>query len=490
MTNQAVSRWNFPVLKLRFLAHCLAGFAGLVLLTSYGVAFGAHLSTMSLLYLLLVVAIAVNFGFWPASLTSVVAVACLDYYFTPPIFTFNITDPQDYVELGAFELTALVISRLSARGLRTAKEAAIHLSEMEQLYELSRSSLLLDLHEPPGPQLCVLIQRIFDARAVAVFDMNLGRQDRVGDWRADEEHLAKECYLRGTARDDLQAQVSERILRAGTRLVGGLVVRGNFSPLVVDALAALAAIALNQHTSFENEDRAEKAKRSEELRAAVLDALAHELKTPLTAVQTASSGLLEFGGLTGRERELATLIDEGAGRLNELCTRLLLSARLDAEQVTLQKDEVNLRELVSELVTSRLTEVERDRVQVSMTDPALTVRVDGALLMLILAHLLDNALKYSAPSSPIEVAARMSSTEVLISVHNVGSIIRLEDRERIFDRFYRSPDLKEFVPGTGIGLSVVKKATESQHGHVWVISNASEGTTFYLSLPNGARRNP
>jgi two-component system sensor histidine kinase KdpD len=79
---------------------------------------------------------------------------------------------------------------------------------------------------------------------------------------------------------------------------------------------------------------------------------------------------------------------------------------------------------------------------------------------------------------------------VLISVHNVGSIIRLEDRERIFDRFYRSPDLKEFVPGTGIGLSVVKKATESQHGHVWVISNASEGTTFYLSLPNGARRNP
>ena len=438
--------------KCRVLAQCFAGCAGLAVLTFYGIAFKVYLPTMSFLYLLLVVMVAALFGFWPASITSLVAVACLDYYFTPPIFTFNISDPQDYVELGAFELTALVISRLSARGLRTAKEAAIHLSEMEQLYELSRSSLLLDLHEPPGPQLCVLIQRIFDVRAVAVFDMNLGRQDRVGDWRADEEHLAKECYLRGTAQDDLQAQVSERILRAGTRLVGGLVVRGNLSPLVVDALAALAAIALNQHTSFENEERAETAKRSEELRTAVLDALAHELKTPLTAVQTASSGLLEFGGLTGRERELAVLIDESAGRLNELCTRLLLSARLDAGHVGLQKNEVNLRELLSELVTSRFTEIEGDRLQVSLADPALTVRVDSALLTLILAHLIDNALKYSALNSPIEVAARMSSTEVLISVHNVGSIIRLEDRERIFDRFYRSPDLKEFVPGTGIGF--------------------------------------
>jgi two-component system sensor histidine kinase KdpD len=75
----------------------------------------------------------------------------LDYYFTPAIFTFNITDPQDYVALGAFELTALVISRLSARELRNAKEAAAHRAAMEQLYELSRSSLLLDLRQPPGP---------------------------------------------------------------------------------------------------------------------------------------------------------------------------------------------------------------------------------------------------------------------------------------------------------------------------------------------------
>ena len=162
MANPILSRWINSVRKYRVLAQCFAGCAGLAVLTFYGVAFTVYLPTMSLFYLLLVVMVAALFGFWPASLTSVVAVACLDYFFTPPIFTFNITDPQDYVELGAFEVTALVISRLSARELRTAKEAAIHRAGMEQLYELSRSSLLLDLHEPPGPQLCVLIQRIFN----------------------------------------------------------------------------------------------------------------------------------------------------------------------------------------------------------------------------------------------------------------------------------------------------------------------------------------
>jgi two-component system sensor histidine kinase KdpD len=77
---------------------------------------------------------------------------------------------------------------------------------------------------------------------------------------------------------------------------------------------------------------------------------------------------------------------------------------------------------------------------------------------------------------------------VLISVHNFGTPIRIEERERIFDRFYRSPDRKDTVPGTGIGLSVVKKAAEAHHGHVWVISDQKEGTTFFLSLPDGVRR--
>lgn len=474
--------------RLRNLAQCLIASAVLALVTYGGFVGQVNLLTISLLYLLIVMAVASMFGFWQASFASVLAVLLLDYYFEPPIFSFEVANSGIFVALATFEATALAMSRLHRREIRRTKEADAHRRSMEQLYELSRSSLLLDLHQPPGPQFAVLIQRIFDARAVALFDMSLGRQDRMGQWGAGEENLARDCYLRDASQDDFSTQTWQRVLRAGSRPVGALVVCGNLSSLVVDALASLAAIGIERHQWFEKEERAEDAKRSEQLRAAVLDALAHELKTPLTAVQTASSGLLEMGALTDRQCGLVTLINDEAIRLNELCTRLLQTARLDAGYIGLKMDDVNIQELISEVLASEAVEGERNRIQVAVDDPALIVRVDRGLLEMILAQYIDNARKYSAPGTPIEIAARKSHTEVLISVHNIGSTIRIEDRERIFERFYRSPDTKEGVPGTGIGLSVVKKAAEAHHGHVWVISDETEGTTFFLSLPDESRR--
>jgi two-component system sensor histidine kinase KdpD len=125
---------------------------------------------------------------------------------------------------------------------------------------------------------------------------------------------------------------------------------------------------------------------------------------------------------------------------------------------------------------------------VHVEDPAMTVNVDRALVAMILTQYIDNARKYSSPGTPIAIAARTGHSEVVISVHNFGSTIQIEDRERIFDRFYRAEGLKDSVAGTGIGLSVVRKAAEAHHGHVWVISDDQEGTTFSLSLPVGARR--
>ncbi|MGA2170888.1 MAG: ATP-binding protein [Terracidiphilus sp.] len=472
------------------LAQCTVASAVLALLTIGGFELHINLLTISLLYLLIVVAVASLFGFWQASFASVIAVLLLDYFFEPPLFSFEVENPGIFVALVTFEATALTISRMHGREMRRAREAAIHLKGMEQLYELSRSTLLLDLRRPSGPQLAVLIQRIFDVRAVALFDMSLGRQDRVGEWAAGEEDLAKECYLHGAAQDDPQTQTARRLLHtgAGSGPVGALAVRGKLNPLVVDALAALAAIAIDRHQSFEKEERAETAKQSEQLRAAVLDALAHELKTPLTAVQTASSGLLELGGLTDSQTELVTLIDGEAVRLNELCTRLLVTAKLDRKQVGLDLADVNVKELIFEVLADRPKSLGRDRIQVVVDDPDLVVDANRKLLAMILAQYIDNARKYSMPDTPIEVAARRSHSDVLLSVHNFGSTIRIEDRERVFDRFYRSSDQKGAVPGTGIGLSVVKKAADAHHGHVWVISDDREGTTFFLSLPMGARR--
>jgi len=470
------------------LAQCLGGCVGVAGLTYLGFTFATNETTISFLYLLLVMAMALYGGFWQASVTSLLAAGCLDYYFMQPIFHFYMNDPKEWVALAVFQIAGIVISRLSAKELRSAREAAVHRAGMKQLYELSRNSLLIDMRQPPGPQLVVLIQQIFEAQAVSLFDLNLGRQDRAGEWDEGEEDLAKDCYLREAAGDDARTRTSLRILITGSGPLGALAVRGKLSPLVVDALAALAAVAIDRHQSFEKEDRAEAASRSEQLRAAVMDSLAHEFKTPLTAVQTASSGLLEMGGLSGPQRDLVNLVDDEAIRLNAMCTRLLLTAKLQAQEVGLETDDVNVRDLVGEVMAAHPGRENTNRVEVVMDDPGLTVHVDRALLAMIVTQYLDNARKYSSPGTPIEIAALRSHSEVIISVHNFGSTIRIEDRERIFDRFYRSPDHKDTVAGTGIGLSVARKAAEAHHGHVWVISDDKEGTTFFLSLPTGARR--
>jgi two-component system sensor histidine kinase KdpD len=357
-----------PALRVTF--QCLAACLGIALLTYAGFVVQVNLATISLLYLVIVIAAALYFGFWQASLTSLLAAACLDFFFTQPIFHFYVNDPKEWVALGVFQISAVAISRMSAKELRSSAEATLNRTGMKQLYELSRNSLLLDLSQVPGPQLVVLIQRIFNAQAVALFDLNLARQDRAGEWNVGEEDIARECYLGATAKDEPSAGTWRRTLLAGSGPVGALVVRGGLSPLIVDALASLAAMAIDRHQSFEKEARAENASKAEQLRAAVMDAMAHEFKTPLTAVQTASSGLLELGSLSDSQHELVSLINDETIRLNDLCTRLLLTAKLEAGQVGLETDDVNVQELVAEVAEKQRERAGDDRVRVAIDDGA------------------------------------------------------------------------------------------------------------------------
>jgi two-component system sensor histidine kinase KdpD len=489
MAKPKSEEWNSSSL-LKVVIRSLVTTSGIALLTYFGFAIGLKMTAIGFLYLLYVVATALFFGVWQATLASCLAAVCLDYFFTIPIFRFAIVDPQDWIALGTFQATALVISRLSSKELRSTRLAAQRRMEMEQLYELSRNSLLMDLRQAPGQQLAVLVQRIFSTSAVALFDANLGRTDRAGDWAPGEEELAKAAYEADLDQDNPQAKMRQRVLRTANGAVGAIVLRGDSSALVADALASLSAIAIDRHQSVEKEDRAESARKSEQLRATVMDALAHEFKTPLTAVQTASSGLLELKGLSASQTKLVQLIDNEAVRLNALCTRLLQTAKLEARKLDLDMEEVNLKSLIEEVLadSSKGRDQDRNRMQTAIDDPELTLRVDRSLLSTILAQYIDNARKYSTPATPIQIAARRSRTEILISVHNFGPTIPIEDREQVFERFYRSSALKEVAPGTGIGLSIVRKAAEAHHGHVWVISDEKEGTTFFLSLPTSARR--
>jgi len=441
------------------------------------------------LFLLIVVCEAILCGFWQATVVSFLACSCLDYFFYPPILKFNIADPQDWVALGAFEISALLVSRLSSRERLNLQEATLQRTSIEQLYELSRCTLLINLHQAPGPQLTHLIQGIFSAEAVAIFDANAGTCDMAGVWGEDERELARECYIRQADDMDGVSRTSRRLLRVGGNSIGAMAIRGNLAPLVADALASLAAIALDRCVTFEKESQVEASRQSERLRAAVLDSLAHAVKTPLTAIHAANAGLAEVGVLNPAQQELVSLVESETHELTMLTTRLLRTAKLETQEMKLVWDEIVVEDLLSAAITEQRGCITAHPVEVTVSNPSLMVRGDRDLLSMALAQYLDNAAKYSFTGTTVKIAAWESHSEVLISVHNFGPTIPIADREKIFQRFYRSESTMQLAGGTGIGLSTVKMAAEAHHGHAWVISNLNEGTTFFLSLPQDGGAN-
>jgi two-component system sensor histidine kinase KdpD len=468
---------------LQLLMQCAIGCAAIAAVTFVAYKLHVPLSTAGFIYLLIVVGVALAYGIWQATFISLVAVSCLNYFFIPPVLSFAVADERDWVALVSFQVCALLVSRLSSREQRMARDANYQRIQMKKLYELSRGILLFDLHTPPGPQLVQLIRRTFFADDVAIFDADLARLDHEGDWSIDEQQIAKTAYLTDRNEDDRDIRTTQRVIRLGSSPIGAMAIRGEVDPLIANAVASLAAIAFERYRSYEKEARAESAKQAEQLRVAVLDALAHAFKTPLTVICTASSGLQEMGTLDKTEAELAELINQEAVNLNQLCTRLLQTAKLEASSVTLRTEPVIISRLVDDVVSGLAATLKGHPIELSIQEQDTPLEGDRELLMMILTQYLDNAAKYSAPDTPIGVVVRESNSELLLSVRSRGSIIQMQDRERVFERFYRGSDAKQRVPGTGVGLSIVKKAAEAHQGHVWVISGEAEGTTFFLSMP-------
>jgi two-component system sensor histidine kinase KdpD len=468
---------------MQLLNQCVIGCGTIAVLTFVAYKLHFPVATVGFIYLLVVVVASISFGIWQATFLSLFAVTCLNYFFIPPIWSFTVSDDRDWIALVSFQVCALLVSRLASREQKMARDANYQRIQMKKLYELSRGILLFDLHQPPGLQLVQSIRRIFQADDVAIFDANSVLLNHEGIWSPEEQQIARATYLTDHNEEDHDTRTTQRVIRIGNKSIGAMAIRGEVDPLLANSIASLAAIAFERHRFYEKEASAENAKQAEQLRVAVLDALAHAFKTPLTAIRTASSGLLEMSTLGKAEAELAELIDEESVNLNQLCTRLLQTAKLEASSVSLRTEPVIISRLVKDVLAELSGTLKQHPIEFSIEEQETPLQGDRELLTMILTQYLDNAAKYSAPDTPIDIAVRESSSELLLSVHNQGSLIQMKDRERIFERFYRSADAKERAVGTGVGLSIVKKAAEAQRGHVWVTSAEQDGTTFFLSIP-------
>ena len=361
------------------------------------------------------------------------------------------------------------------------RASAADRSDADRIGALVRSTAQLDLHLKPGPQMASLILSIFDVEAVAILDADLNEVYKAGEWFADPEEAVRNICVFETVRDDPETGLARRVLRVGHMPIGSLLLRGDVCSTTSSTIAALIAITFDRYHSLANEMRMESAKKTEQLRTTVLDNLAHAYKQPLTAIQAASTGLAEMGGLSPAQSGLVSLIEEQASLLNQLTTRLLKTARLEAQ--TLQLEPVAIAPLIEDVVAAAREQLRDVRVKIAVPREDLTIHSDRSLLQAILTQFVDNAGKYANTGSIVTIEVAEQSSSVVLSVHNHGQAIPTADHERIFDRYFRSSDPENQARGTGIGLSVAKQAALAHGGDVWVASDTLRGTTFFASLP-------
>ncbi|HTW60392.1 MAG TPA: ATP-binding protein [Terracidiphilus sp.] len=473
---------------LLFTLECALGIVSVILVAAVAHWSGWLWPISALLFLLIVIPTALLCGFWQAVIVSFSAVVVQALFTERQTQLAMASDPANSVKVLVFVLVALTVSRLSARVTGHAREAEARGGQMHDLYEFTRRTLQMNLHVEPGQELAELVHEIFALEAVAVFDADLHEVYQAGYWSQDPLELAQNVYYFETSDDDPETGVGRRVVRLGAVPVGSLVVRGETSPLTNNAIASLIAITFDRYRAFANESRIETERRTEQLRTTVLDSLAHAYKTPLTAIRAASTGLAEMGRLSAGQSELVALINEQARALGELTTRLLTTARLDAGEVTIHAEPTAVGAIIEEVLASMRERLASMRVSVILDDESLMLCCDRQLMIMLLTQYIDNACKYSIFGTTITIRVMFANTEAIFSVHSYGPVIPMADRDRIFDRYYRSSNNSTRAPGTGIGLSVAKRVAMIHGGYVWVTSDEQEGTTFFAAIPAGAEK--
>ena len=470
----------------------LISLAGVALLTyaGYGL-FPVNATTQGFAYLLLVLLLASIWGFFEASLASIAATLTFNFFFFPPVGRFTIADPQNWVALFSFLTTALIASRLSAEVKRRASDAIARQQDLERLYTFSRAILLIDHAQPFPKQLVRKLAEIFELGAVVLYERRAEEFFRAGplDFDGLDDQL-RDAALQGTSFTDSQHNRVITAVRLGSEPIAGLALQGARMPdAVLQGIANLVAIGLERAHAQDLSSQIEAAQRSEKLRTALLDAMAHEFKTPLTSIMAATTSLLSNPDQSAKNKaELVKIADEEAKHLNELIEDAVEMGRLDTADIQLHTEPSNVGELVREVVASMHNVIDDRRLNVVCDEHPPAAPVDRRLVKLAIKQLVDNALKYSPPDTPVTVRVHNGSG-VTVTVTDYGKGIPSQEQSRIFERLYRSPSVQNQIPGSGLGLSIAQNIVKAHHGELAVASRPGE-TTFRLTFPADHKGGP
>ncbi|HEY0262892.1 MAG TPA: ATP-binding protein [Granulicella sp.] len=441
-------------------------------------------TTVALTLLLYILVLAAEWGMRYAVLVAIIATACYNFYFLPPIRTYTISDPQNWLALFAFLATAILASRLSDKAKDEAAEARARQRELEVLLHLSRELLQTESVSDLLNRAPAAVASVLAASSATLYLLEGDRLFQAGVDGATGIELPHYRQLANRlSAPQKDAEELQIPLRTGVRPRGLLLVRGtSLTTNAAEAVGGLISVAIDRVQALENVARGEAAKESERLRNLMIDSITHELRTPLTAIKGSVSTLLSMSVDPESQKDLLVVIDEESDRLNRLIAEALEMAQLDAQQVHMELAEVGVADLIehSRLVCAW---AEENHALVLHVPPELKVRGDAEFLQKVLTNLIENAAKYSKAGTPITITGERCENGVRISVADHGIGIDPAEQALIFERFYRGRGQAEHTPGTGMGLAISRAIVEAHGGRLEVVSQPGSGSVFTAVLP-------
>ncbi|MGP4095949.1 DUF4118 domain-containing protein [Nonomuraea sp. KM90] len=420
-----------------------------------------------LLFLLLVVGVALTGGMWPALTGAVLGFGLLNWFFTPPLHTWTIAEPENVLALAIFVLVAAMVSTVVDLAARRSRDAARSRADAEVLSTLAGHVLR---GEGALPSLLARMRETFGLSAVTLLE----RDEEPGEWRVVATTGGLPATSPGTA--DTDVAIDDRlVLAARGRLLEASDRR------VLEAFAAQAAVALRQQRLREAADRAEPLAEADRMRTALLAAVGHDLRTPLASAKAAVESL-RATDVTWSDEDRAELLataDESLIRLNRLVSNLLDMSRLQAGALGVRLEPVAIEDVLPHAVDD-LGPV-RDRLVSDIPPDLPELQADPALLERVLVNLMANAVRYSRDGEPVLVSASWHGEYVEIRVVDRGPGIPADAHERVFLPFQRLGDRHNHA-GVGLGLALSRGLTEAMGGTLVPEDTPGGGLTMTISL--------
>ena len=492
--------WSREALGCDLLGIVVAGAA-----TALGLWLGGRkdLTNTAIGYLFVLTLVSMRFGYGPAILAGITSALCFDYFFLPPYGSFNIDNGRDLVtEMSMFGV-AILASTLNERLRKQARAARLSERQTESLYALAKA--LADARSMAELSIAGLRQiesvarvsarlLIRDAGGIQVFATG-------GRVAAEVEELDAANWAMshlepaGLGTRNHSSCVARHLPLVATRgCIGVLAIRAreNAAPSVVgpsslfESMARQMAMAIERSLLLEEKLAAEIETETERVRNAVLSAVSHDLRTPLTVITSASSTLVEHGERLqpAARAEMARLISEEANRLSELLKSLLDVTRLQAGRLSVNREWESFEEVVASVLrrVEERTGQRACRVRAYLQNDLTLIEIDATLIEQVLINLINNALAYAGNDLPIEINVSVhDENDVLVSVIDHGKGLNGEDLTRVFEKFFRVGD--NSGSGLGLGLTLARGIVEAHGGKMWATATPGGGLTVQFTLP-------